>query len=93
MVAEINHRVPHHFHALFPLPALGVLFLVARRADLDNAGLVARGHVHALRRNVHPAEVIRMRAANQVRVEVVHPIGIRLAEAGPVVRRTLRVAG
>ena len=70
-----------------------IAFLVAGRADLDDARLVAGADIHGLRRDVHPADVIGVRAADELRVVIVHPVGIRLAQPRPIIRRTLRVAG
>ena len=68
-------------------------FLVARRADFDDAIAVARRDVRPLRRDVHPADIIAVALAHQREREVVHPVGIRPAQARPVVGRALRVAG
>ena len=68
-----------------------VLFFIARRADFNDAHLVARADIHGLRRNVHPADVVRMGAANQAGVVIMHPIGIGLAQPRPVVGRPLGV--
>ena len=76
-----------------PIRGLASRLPIARRADIHDAGLVAGAHVHGLRRDVHPADVISVRAANQFRVVIMHPVGIRLTEARPVVRRALRIAG
>src|ERR1035441_1559277 len=41
---------------------------------------------------MHPAHVVSMAFADELRVIVVHPVRIRLPEAGPFVARALRVA-
>ena len=53
---------------------------------------VAASDIHALRRDVHPADVVGVVVADQLGAVVVHPVGIRLAEAGPFVAGALRVA-
>ena len=93
IVSEINHRVAHDFDALIPLAASGLVLAVARRADIGDAEFVAGGHIRARGRDVHPADVIAVALAQQRGGEVVHPVGIRRAEAGPVVGGALRVAG
>src|SRR5208282_3225275 len=67
--------------------------LVARRADLDDAQPVTSRDVGALRRDVHPAQIVAIAFAHHRERVVVHPVGTGATEAGPVVGRALRVAG
>ncbi len=60
---------------------------------LDDAGFVTGANIHGLGRDVHPADIIGVGAADQFRVEIVHPVGVRLAETGPIIRGTLCIAG
>jgi len=92
MVAEIDDTIRHHCHALIPLHTRDILFCVAGWAYFDNAKVVERGDVHALRRNVHPANVIRVRVADQLRIVVMHPIRISLSLSLPLVGSALCVA-
>src|ERR1039458_3103879 len=61
----------------------------ASGADLNDAVAVGRIGIDALRRDVHPAYVVRLAVAKQLGVEVVHPIRIRLAQTGPFVAGAL----
>ena len=88
-VAEVNHGVAHHFQTLLPLPAFHVPFLVASGADLDDAVAVGRIGIDALRRDVHPADVVGVAIADQLGLVVVHPVRIGLPQAGPLVAGTL----
>src|SRR5579871_2268143 len=92
MIAEVNDGGGHHVEALLPLPALGGTFLVAGWRHFDNAEAVERFDVDILRRNVHPANVVAVAVANESGGEIVHPVRVGLAKAGPFVTRALSEA-
>ncbi len=89
VVAEVDHRVAHHLDALVPLASRDLALLVAGWTDLDDAEAGERIRIHLLRRDVHPAHVIAVAVADQLRGVVVHPVGIARADAGPLVGRAL----
>ena len=64
-------------------------FLVAGRTHFNDPESIAGLHVRLLGRDVHPADVVRMTIADELRVEIVQPIGIGLAQSGPFVAGAL----
>ncbi len=85
VVAEVDHGVAHDFDALIPLAAFDEAFLIAGGADLNDAVAVEGVGIDFLRGDVHPAHVVGVGVADHLHGEVVHPVRVALAEAGPFV--------
>ena len=64
VVAVVDDGVAHQLDPLIPLPAFGIAFGIARRHRFDQAHAVARFDILLPRRDVHPA--------NQVRIPIHH---------------------
>ena len=91
-VAEVDDRVAHRLDALLPGAALRLVLLVARRTDVDDALRVAGADERRLRRDVHPADEVRLGLAHERHVVFVEPVR-RDADRRPARGRALRVAG
>ena len=85
IVAKVDHRIAHYFHALVPLPAKDVALLVSCGAHLDDAEAREGVRIDLLRRDVHPAHVVPVALADELRRVVVHPLRITRAHGGPLI--------
>ena len=90
-IAEVDDRVSHRLYALRPRTTRDVALLVARRSGAHDAELVERADGRGFRRDVHPADEICVRLADERGVIVLQPIRGN-AYRGPLVSRPLCIA-
>ncbi|EEF24029.1 conserved hypothetical protein, partial [Ricinus communis] len=92
IVAVVDDGVAHDLEALLPAAVLHVRFGVAGRHRFHQAQAVERFHVLLPRRDVHPADQVRIAGQSQPVTVVGEPRGHGTAHRGPFVRRALCVA-